>query len=132
MKTTALYAALGAVLLAGWAQAQQADPLGGGGRNLGALERDWSSICFDLQLSGAQFDTLRTRYQEAWTWRAQVLEQMQAGTIDRQTMLRQMEQVRLHLDRECHLLLSAEQWARLNQLREARRVPREGFRTPGR
>jgi|APSaa5957512622_1039677.scaffolds.fasta_scaffold164369_2 hypothetical protein len=90
---------------------------GGGGAAGTALERDWSLICFELYITGDQFDNVRSAFIRAYGQRKKVLERMRNGDGDPQQMGKEIAQIQKDLEGEYPMLFSKEQLERLLKLK---------------
>jgi len=102
----------------------QAQPRGARGRGEGAptssLERDWAVVCFELQITGEQFNNVRGAFQKAYYSRQRVMKQMRSGGRNQGEKLREeLTQIQADLEKSYSLLFTKEQLARLNELKAA-------------
>ena len=103
----------------------QGGPGGGGGGRPGGLvfglDSDWAAICFELKLDGVEFASARAAFQGAYDLRKELLEGRRSGEVDRQMMREEMSIAEEELTESLAKVLSAEQLARLRELRSQRR-----------
>jgi hypothetical protein len=90
---------------------------GGGGGTGAALERDWSLICFELYITGDQFENVRSAFNKAYGDRKKVMERMSFGEGDPQQIREEIAQIQKDLEGKYPLLFSKEQLERLMKLK---------------
>lgn len=115
-------ALLGAVLVLGTlvlVQAQRGGSRGrGGGAGAGAaLERDWALVCFELYVTGEQFDSVRSAFTKAYGDRKRVMDRMSSGEGDAQAMATEIAQIQKDLEGKYAMLFTKQQLERLNKLK---------------
>lgn len=88
---------------------------GGGGAGM-ALERDWTLICFEMYITGDQFDNVRSAFNKAYGDRKKGLEGMRSGG-DPQQMEAKIAQIQKDLEAKYAMLFTKEQLERLNRLK---------------
>jgi len=126
-----------AALVVGWTSvgAQPAPAPGaraglgaGGGRNLAGramhflyLERAWTVVCFDLQITDEQLLKLRPLFQAAWESRKKAVENTQGGDLaGRALALSQAnDQIRKDIDDGLAQVLTEDQLAQWEEVRDA-------------
>lgn len=102
-----------------YVQAQRGGSRGrGGGSGAGAaLERDWALICFEMYITGEQFENVRTAFNRAYGKRKKVMERMRSGEGDAEQMGVEIAQIQKDLEGEYALLFNKQQLERLNKLK---------------
>jgi len=87
------------------------------------LDRTWSLVAFDLEVTNEQLFNLRTTYDAQWTKREQALN---SGNL--KTVTTAMTQIKSSLDASLKKVLSSAQWTKLQQAMAPRARPQQGNR----
>ena len=121
MRTMRRIVLLGAVLVLGslvYVQAQRGGSRGRGGGSAGsALERDWALVCFELYITGDQFESVRGAFMNAYGERKKVMSRMRSGGGGPQQMREEIAQIQKDLEKQYAMLFSKEQLEQLKNLK---------------
>ena len=85
------------------------------------MESDWALVCFELEAKDELLPRLRGAFKEAYDLRAEVIEQMGSGELDREVMREDMTAIQDDLAASLEEILGEDQMARLQELRAQRR-----------
>lgn len=104
-----------------YVEAQRGGPRGRGGGGGATLERDWALVCFELYITGDQFDSVRSAFLKAYGERKKVMEGARTRGGDAQQTGTEMAQIQKDLEAKYATLFTKQQLELLNQLKSSPR-----------
>ena len=124
--TLSMLSAAGLFAAAVFGQPGQRPGGGSGGRSGGGfgggfnLDSDWALVCFKLETADELLPKLRGVFREAYDLRAEVIEAMRSGEIDREGVAEEMAAIQEELAEALEKILGVDRMARLRELRSQR------------
>ena len=115
-----MLAAVGIFTAAVFAQPQAGQRRGGGFGGGLNLDFEWALVCFQLETDDELLPQLRGVFREAYDLRAEVIEAMREGEIEREDIAEEMVAIKEELAGSLEKILGKERMARLRELRSQR------------
>ena len=115
-----MLAAAGIFAAAVFAQPQSGQRRGGGFGGGLNLDSEWALVCFQLETEDDLLPQLRGVFREVYDLRAEVIEAMREGEIEREDIAEEMVAIKEELAGSLEKILGKERMARLRELRSQR------------